>query len=253
MQPSGSVICFLCKGHVPYTRNNIAKFERHMKTDHSVFFGVDYLLAGCLMSNDERLAVTDVVKEKEKENEITNETPRVSRRNGGRSANITLEEGEVNSQFDFNTENSANEDVDPLANVSVSSVSSLSTRPVSVKLERASQRTLENPAIVKLSKKQKKLQKRLQKNLKAEKLIQRKKYSTPRQRPEIPEGEGFPCTDCGNVYKTEAMQKFHYTDVHVQGHFPCKGGCGKIFTSKNKMSSHWSRHCNDKSKKRVSI
>merc|ERR1712098_877956 len=166
------VICFLCKGHVPYTRNNMGKFERHMKSDHSVFFGVDYLLAGCLMSEDERLAVTDVVEEKEisneKETEVANGTSRATRIRG-RSAQVTLEEGEVNNHYDFASENNANEevtgeDVDPLANVSISSV--VGTKPVNVKLERSIQRPNEHSG---KSKKSKKLQKRLQKNVKMEK------------------------------------------------------------------------------------
>lgn len=45
------------------------------------------------------------------------------------------------------------------------------------------------------------------------------------------------------------MAGFNFTDVPVQGHFPCKG-CWKIYTSnlkrKNKLSFHWSSHCNDK-------
>lgn len=254
---SGTVICFMCQGHVPYTKNNMTKFEKHMATDHSAFFGMEYLLAGCKMSEDERLAVTDVVTEKE----------------GGSRANsahndvddeqlaATLEEGEVDNN---------DIDNDPLSNV------------VNVKKERVLQKQkpykcdycaksftlLDNleehisrrhPGQAKKSAKALKLQRGFQKQIQIKssmsivKTQKKKSMQMTQHRQDIPEGEGFPCGECGRVYKTEAMQKFHYTDVHVQGHFPCRGDCGKIFTSKNKMSSHWSRHCNPNNRKRNSL
>lgn len=234
----------------------MAKFEKHMATDHSAFFGMEYLLAGCKMSEDERLAVTDVVTEKE------------GRSTGAHNDEddeplaATLEEGEVDNDADD----------DPLSNA------------VNVKQERVLQKqrpfkcdycaksftlsdnleehiSRRHPAQAKQMKstsaKVMKLQRGFQKQIQIKSSISmvksksKKRMSMPvtQHRQDIPEGEGFPCGECGRVYKTESMQKFHYTDVHVQGHFPCRGNCGKVFTSSNKMSSHYSRHCNPNRKR----
>ena len=237
MKPAGTVICFLCKGHVPHTRD---KFERHMATDHSAYFGMEYLLAGCKMTEDERLAVTDVVREKEGEWGTRTQDEEA----GGELA--TLEEGQMPPR--------AVEEADPLTQ-------SAHAPQVQVKTERVQRQHSCNHCLKSFSlqdsldehlrrKHSGKIGFKTMKNGSVNQIVMRKKsMSRIRQQQGIPEGEGFPCGDCGRVYKTEAMQKFHYTDVHVQGHFPCKGGCGKIFTSKNKMSSHWSRHCNDKLRK----
>ena len=254
MRPAGTVVCFLCKGHVPYTKDNIAKFERHMATDHSAYFGMDYLLAGCKMTDDERLAVTDVVREKE----VDTREVRSREEEEDEGQVTTLEEGQVPAE----TAGAVEED--PLSQ-------SLTRPRVQVKQERVQRQhrcshcpksfSLSDSLAEHIRRKHPHRAKitppegmrvKLRKGAtmkQGQVMIQRKSMSRPRQQPDIPEGEGFPCGECGRVYKTEAMQKFHYTDVHVQGHFPCKGGCGKIFTSKNKMSSHWSRHCNDKSRR----
>ena len=41
----------------------------------------------------------------------------------------------------------------------------------------------------------------------------------------------------------------HFEDLHQPGEFPCPGDesiCGKVFTSRNKMSSHYSRYYNSR-------
>ena len=250
MRPAGTVICFLCKGHVPYTKDNMAKFERHMATDHSAYFGMDYLLAGCKMTDDERLAVTDVVREKEVD--TRDARPRAEEEDDGTVT--TLEEGQVPPVA---------VEEDPLSSqqprvrvkeerVQIQRQFRCSHCPKSFSLSDSLDEHLrrKHPGRAKITPTvgMKKLKKgAIVKQ--GQMMIKRRSMSRPRPQPDIPEGEGFPCGECGRVYRTEAMQKFHYTDVHVQGHFPCKGGCGKIFTSKNKMSSHWSRHCNDKSRR----
>ena len=59
---------------------------------------------------------------------------------------------------------------------------------------------------------------------------------------EPPEGEGHSCPECGKRFKVKTAMLRHFEDLHQPGEFPCKG-CGKIFTSKNKQSSHYSRNC----------
>ena len=59
---------------------------------------------------------------------------------------------------------------------------------------------------------------------------------------EPPEGEGHSCPECGKRFKVKTAMMRHFEDLHQPGEFPCKG-CGKMFTSKNKQSSHYSRNC----------
>ena len=75
-----------------------------------------------------------------------------------------------------------------------------------------------------------------------------------------PPGKGIACNQCGKEFFTRSRMRNHQVDVHEQGHFPCKGqsatlhskpcftalppgeGCPKVFTSMNKMSSHYSKY-----------
>jgi len=53
-------------------------------------------------------------------------------------------------------------------------------------------------------------------------------------------GVGKECPECSKVV---GNLKTHIEDMHSPpGHFPCSG-CGKVYTSKNKQSSHYSRNC----------
>ena len=61
MPPKDTIVCFLCKGRLSYKNDDAIKFEKHMKNEHMVKFGMEYLLAGCTMSEDERLAIKDVI------------------------------------------------------------------------------------------------------------------------------------------------------------------------------------------------
>ena len=244
----------MCQGFVPYNPENPVKFTKHMKSDHSAFFGVEYLLAGCRMTEEERRTVNEVVGEKEVgdvDGEITNSEP---------STEIffpvtTLEEGELEADYDWRnikqekvTENSHKCDFCLKSFTVQENLVEHINRRHPTKEDKRSQ-----PACLRKKSSSVKLPRGFQN--KNTKIINRKRKSTNprRQQQNIPEGEGFPCRECGKVFRTENMEKFHYTDCHVQGHYPCKGGCGKIFTSKNKMSSHWSRHCNPRKQNRMSM
>ena len=67
---------------------------------------------------------------------------------------------------------------------------------------------------------------------------------TPRNYQPPPEGEGVACPECvpERRFKSRAAMQRHFEDIHQPGEFPCRG-CGKVFTSKNKQSSHYSRNC----------
>jgi len=69
----------------------------------------------------------------------------------------------------------------------------------------------------------------------------------PKKSPYVEPGKGHPCKECGKEFRNEATLARHFEDIHQAGEFPCPGDtslCGKVFTSKNKMSSHYSRNCN---------
>ena len=60
-------------------------------------------------------------------------------------------------------------------------------------------------------------------------------------------GKGVHCKECGKEFKSQAGKERHFEDIHQSGNFPCPGEkeiCGKVFSSRNKMSSHYSRNCN---------
>merc|ERR1712059_51784 len=52
----------------------------------------------------------------------------------------------------------------------------------------------------------------------------------------------FPCPECGKMFRSKQNMRGHFVDIHQPGEFPCPG-CGKVFSSKNKQTSHFSRYC----------
>ena len=228
MQPEGTVVCFMCQGFVPYNPENPVKFTKHMKSDHSAFFGLDYLLAGCRMTEEERRTVNEVVGEKEVgdldvevDGEITNSEP---------STEIffpvtTLEEVEL--EADNGWRNIKQEKVSENAHNCDFCLKSFTVRENLVEhinrrhpTKKQTKRDKRSPPVS-----LKKTSNGVKLSRGTTKIISRKRKSPNprRQQQDIPEGEGFPCRECGKVFRTENMEKFHYTDVHEQGHFPCKG------------------------------
>jgi len=91
-------------------------------------------------------------------------------------------------------------------------------------------------ASLKIQKSQKKKERKsISKGTKPEKVVEAKKARRS--------GVGTECPEC---HKVVSMPKQHMEDMHSPpGHFPCRG-CSKVFTSKNKESSHYSRACKKK-------
>merc|ERR1719239_855553 len=65
--------------------------------------------------------------------------------------------------------------------------------------------------------------------------------------PYVSPGKGKACPECNKEFRNQGVLDRHFEDIHQPGEFPCPGDesiCGKVFTSRNKMSSHYSRNCN---------
>ena len=64
----------------------------------------------------------------------------------------------------------------------------------------------------------------------------------------------FPPLKTTAIWTNTALLCRHFEDLHQPGEFPCPGDeriCGKVFTSRNKMSSHYSRYQGSWNKKNL--
>jgi len=68
-----SVPCFLCKDFTYYESEKAEKLTNHLTLEHNVFFGLEFLLAGCVMNHEERIAIVNVVKNREPINKNSSE------------------------------------------------------------------------------------------------------------------------------------------------------------------------------------
>ena len=68
MQPAETLACFMCNGFVSFKNKDPTKFQKHLNNEHAAYFGMEYLLAGCIMTEEERMAVKDVVKDRVEHN-----------------------------------------------------------------------------------------------------------------------------------------------------------------------------------------
>lgn len=62
--PPGTVSCMLCRGVVAYRNGDATRFTNHMNYEHGAYFDHEFLLAACLMNEEEREAVRNVMKAK---------------------------------------------------------------------------------------------------------------------------------------------------------------------------------------------
>lgn len=66
MIPPGTVCCILCRGMIAYRNSDTARFNNHMNYEHGAYFDMEFLLAACLMDEEERKAVRNVMELKYK-------------------------------------------------------------------------------------------------------------------------------------------------------------------------------------------
>ena len=74
--PPGTVSCMLCRGVVAYRGGDSTRFNNHMNYEHGAYFDIEFLLAACLMNNEERDAVKNVMSMKLSALEEVTEPPR---------------------------------------------------------------------------------------------------------------------------------------------------------------------------------
>lgn len=314
MQPPNTIVCFMCKGFVSYKDNNPSKFNKHMNSEHMAFFGLEYLLAGCSMSEDERFAVRDVIKDRIEPSDTVvskdatleedsigdeNEKKNTTSRHPCPHCNVSYTfKVDLTSHIESkHTKSSTNSDRDLISksktlvigkkcgpnlgqklskeeawkmatetrrkDLTSTSKAADITRKDNKKdtaspIKKVIAKTIESPrdgmeldteepAPLNVLKKKILLAKSSSK-VTPDKKILVDKSNTPSKvvaaESEDP-GSGTVCPACNKEFKLNTHMRLHFKDIHQPGHFPCTGeNCGKVFTSKNKMSSHRSRHCN---------
>eukprot|EP00092_Neocalanus_flemingeri_P038497 GFUD01041908.1.p1 GENE.GFUD01041908.1~~GFUD01041908.1.p1 ORF type:complete len:319 (+),score=86.46 GFUD01041908.1:69-1025(+) len=60
----GTVCCILCRGVLGYKEKDSARFESHMQSEHGAYFDLEFVLAACLMDEEEKTAVKTVMTAK---------------------------------------------------------------------------------------------------------------------------------------------------------------------------------------------
>jgi len=318
MPPRDTIVCFLCKGRLSYKDENTTKFEKHMKNEHLVKFGFEYLLAGCTMSEDERLAIKDVIKESRSEQE------KIGSEEVNSESTADEDEFEKDTEVikdDTDQDTTLEEDAEEIQQKK-SSKSKSDAKTVRFQCEDCpisfTQSNSLEEHISRKHKKQNATKNKSKEILKAidkkngldgeftlkdfknasdalkktniatitpkstgkggktvygletkkvkyddietnEGEIERKSLSSTTQVPKNKKGggsnlvaepgqdpgDGTVCPLCEKEFPKNGPMRNHFIDIHQPGEFPCKG-CQKVFTSKNKMSSHYSRNCKRK-------
>ena len=254
---TGIVQCFLCDTFISL-KNGESTLQSHMNQEHNASFGMDFLYAGCIMNEEERDAMINVVEDRQPHSFIESED---SQENGNDSIQ---ESSEVEMENDKDEENNAVfitaltpettlQEIDTAVEEEEGvSPPRMNTKPV-IKFSCPECPLTFNLKIklnihLKLHDKKDRIVGEIYGNMKETKKEGKPKTADrPKQGPRVwtpKEGEmGVPCPKCGKEFKSNGPMQRHFEDIHQTGEFPCKG-CGKIFTSKNKMSSHYSRNCN---------
>ena len=268
--------CFLCSARILYQRDDTVALLDHLRSEHSVDSGEDYLIAGCLMNQEEREAIVNVVKDRQPDTEGEDDVP-IEAYEEPDEKHVVGEDGAGEGSEDTE-DNIEVERVVSLASLVPETTLQEGCQEVQSELPgplgfgEASPPRLEARGLVEfpcpecsLSFKLKiKLNRHMKLHTKKEEVksgLVITKMTTVKMEKETPrkfqgprvwiptsQNEGVPCSDCGKRFKTKPAMQRHFEDIHQPGEFPCRG-CGKMFSSKNKQSSHYSRHCNPNRRK----
>jgi len=242
-----AVSCFLCKVNVPFTKTDRSEIVAHLEEEHAVTYGTDYLVAGCTMDDQERVAIQNVVK-------------------GRQPKLIQLEAKNSGDGKDGVSKTPNSVSVTKLASPSKALDPKKKKCPdcdftymLQIQMNRhamvcSKKKATESPKIKKWK-------------IKVRGDLQEKspnsavghpdgKMKKPKISAYVEPGKGHPCKECGKEFRSEANMLRHHEDLHQPGEFPCPGDtklCGKVFTSRNKMSSHYSRNCNPNNPAAVAV
>ena len=262
---------------VYYEKEDKLQLTDHLRSEHQAEDGLDYLMAGCLMNEDERKAIVNVIQDREP-HYVGAEQP---------ADTAAAEEEEEHKEADTS-------DLSISALVPETTLQEVETGEAMEQdgagreegecspptLEESNKHVVEFPCPecdlsfnlkIRLNRHLKNHAKRREmagmlKLVKTESL-----QETPSKTPsktssqigksmgnrgppknyiEPPPGTGYACPGCDKRFKGKTAMERHFEDIHEPGEYPCKG-CGRIFSSKNKVSSHYSRNC--KGRQRLSI
>ena len=247
------VQCFLCSAKIFYGQNDQERLRDHLRSEHSIDTGLDYLVAGCLMNDEEREAIVNVVKDREVgadtdeslEEDVVKEEPEKDV--------AKIEVGDVVSLADLVPETTLQEGSEDSLQFGEASPPRAEERPVV---------EFPCPDCHLTFKLKVKLNRHLKSHVKKEEMktellcskpvVKSERRTPKKQGPRVwvpaHENDGVACPECNKRFRSRGPMQRHYEDIHQPGEFPCRG-CNKMFSSKNKMSSHYSRHCNPNRRK----
>jgi hypothetical protein len=318
----GTVPCFLCKAFIYYESEKAEELSGHMMREHSVFFGLDFLLAACVMNEDERVAIVNVVKDRQPTKPGGSQqivpTPSQPTKSGSKTDDdITIEDFGLDDDLPISAltpettlqEENEVEDVTDSGDLSVSppSIKDHKEDPVfyhhcdqcnqSFKLKiqlnrhmrshetdgtdsgeppskkfREDKEVDQEEVMRKMKEKYQKLKKDKENRLlDICQSLQPERPSTPCQQrpskggpkanvtgngsaeiaaPGTNPGSGNFCPMCAKEFKSNGPMRRHFEDIHLPGEFPCPG-CQRIFSSRNKVSSHFSRNCKQRRRETI--
>jgi len=301
----GTIPCFLCKAFIYYDSEEATELSGHMTREHNVFFGLDFLLAACVMNEDERVAIVNVVKDRQpKKRNMAEQTvlppPSKSAKSGTKvdDDEITIDDFGLDDDLPMSAltpettlqEEQEVEEVKAVKeDLSVSPPSQKDAKAdvyyhhctecgqsfkLKIQLNRhvrmhdKEREDKENEPPAKKPKENKEVnQEEVMNKMKQRYQLMQERDNLPdrppsQQRlsrggpkannsgngsgetvaPGTDAGPGNSCPICTKEFKSNGPMRRHFEDIHMPGEFPCPG-CQRIFTSKNKVSSHYSRNC----------
>jgi len=274
---AGTLVCFMCEVPVSCRGGSFANLDDHMKNIHKIKRGNSYLLAGCFMSEEERDAVKDVISEKIDQAFQGQEEEPVRVGSGRPGARHRCPQCPIS----FTVEENLREHLERKhkvrsRGVRITPVVSSAPAPrvpkfgnIVGKLEKRTERR-SVPANIKFEATPRSEEEDIddplssspepRKNRRAEMKRRMKKQhggvgrqSTTRYSGDVAQagpdedpGSGRECPLCQKEFPANGPMRRHFEDIHQPGEYPCRG-CGKVFTSKNKVSSHYSRNCKRRS------
>jgi len=257
-----AVSCFLCKAQVPYKSEDKSKLVAHLKKEHGANQGMDYLMAGCTMSKEERIAIQNVVggrqpkliqlQPEESEEEVDDDEGEVveeERELGGVTMKLlepetTLTESPTRADTKTPPREKKCQDCGFTCRLQIQMNRH---KNLCVKKEGSSARKASPGSKWKLKVKERKKSDEGSYSKRKRSFQEDDSGKKSKKSPYVSPGKGKACPECNKEFRNQAVLDRHFEDIHQPGEFPCPGDesiCGKVFTSRNKMSSHYSRNCN---------